>query len=137
MTDEEKQTYEQMLTDAQTYVFNIMRLGKEFSKEEYTKKTEEIKQKMHESKDFSMFTDFDYVQKNINMVTLIQGYGNFGREFINEVFAQDPASALNMFESVVQDYLDLKAAIEEQFEKYTEDLQTKQAVESAVSESNS
>lgn len=137
MTDDEKKAYEQMVDDAQKYVFNIMKLGKEYTKEAYEQKTSEIKQTMRETKDFSMFTNFDFVQKNINMTTLIQGYGNFGRKFIEETFAQDPASALNMFEAVTQDYIDLKTAIEEQFEKYADNLATKQAVEEAVKDSNS
>ena len=137
MTEDEKKAYEQMVDDAQKYVFNIMKLGKEYTKEAYEQKTSEIKQTMHETKDFSMFTNFDFVQKNINMTTLIQGYGNFGRKFIEETFAQDPASALNMFEAVTQDYIDLKTAIEEQFEKYADNLATKQAVEEAVKDSNS
>lgn len=137
MIEEEKQTYEQLVSDAQKYVFNLMKLGKEYSKEEYENKTAEIKKNMQETKDYSIFTNFDFVQKNINMTTLIQGYGNFGRKFIDESFAQDPASALNMFEVVTQEYLDLKAAIEEQFEAYAEDLATKKAAEEAVKESNS
>ena len=75
---------------------------------------------MQETKDYSIFSNFDFTQKNINMGTLIQGYGNFGRKFIEEVFSQDSASALNMFEVVTQEYLDLKAAIEEQFNQYQE-----------------
>lgn len=122
MTEDEKKAYEQLNQDAQKYVFNIMNLGKEYSDALYKEKTDEIKKNMQETKDYSIFSNFDFTQKNINMGTLIQGYGNFGRKFIEEVFSQDSASALNMFEVVTQEYLDLKAAIEEQFQQYQQSL---------------
>lgn len=122
MTEEEKKTYETLVADAQKYVHNVMGLPGEFNKEEFIKYIDE-------HKDPSIFTNFDMMQRNINVTTLIQGYGNFGRNFIDEVYSKDPDSLKNMFEVITQEYLDLKTAIEEQFKAYAEQLSEKKDAE--------
>lgn len=96
----------EMNEKAAEYAWNILDLGTSFNKEEYDKiKKEQLSP--------NNFTNFDVPTRLLNMTMLIQGYGNFGRKFLESVFDKDRESCINMFESVTQEYLELDAAVKE------------------------
>lgn len=127
MTEEEKQVYQTMVNDSHKYIYNIMELGNEYNEDEFQSKVKRTP---------DIFTDFSEVDKNINITTLIHGYGNFGRAFIDKVSEKDVPSLLNMFEAITQEYLDLHAAIESQFEEFQKQMETKETVAKAVENTN-
>lgn len=94
----------EMNTKAHEYIWNLLELGKTFSEEEYEKqRTSQL------SKD--NYTDIEPSQRLLNMTMLIQGYGSFGNKFIKAAYEKDKDSCINMFESVIQEYLELDAAV--------------------------
>lgn len=103
----EEQQYEEFAkqmqeirTKARNYVWNIMGFDGEFSEEEFVKKTQEDPAE-------GKFFRFDDVNFRLNIEHLVQGYGNFGTEYLKRVMEQDKDSAINMFESVTQQFLEL------------------------------
>lgn len=109
-----QEKYNEILNQAYTYIWNIMGLG-EFSKEQLEKIKAENKTK-------ELFTNFPDEMKILNMEHLLRGYGNFGREYLERVYDQDKASALNMWEAVTQELLDLNAAIQESTQQLQDQL---------------
>ena len=94
----------EMNLKAYEYIWNLLGLGETFSEEEYVKIRE-----AQLSKD--NYTNFDVPVRLLNMTMLIQGYGNFGRKFIEAAYEKDKDSCINMFESAIQEYLELDAAV--------------------------
>lgn len=105
----------EMNIKAEEYVWNILNFGPTYSHDEF----ERIK-KEKASKD--AFTDFSSPEIMLNMTMLIQGYGNFGRAFIEAVFNNDKDSCINMFESVTQEYLELDNAVQQHLSQLEEKL---------------
>lgn len=108
MTEEQKQVYQTMLQDARKYVHNIMDLPGMYDPEGFENIIKEQQEKRDEL--FKRFSDEDML---INKEHLIQGYCTFGTEFLKNVVEKDNDSALNMFEVIMQEYLDLKLAVDE------------------------
>lgn len=106
MIEQMEKAEKDMNLKAYEYIWNLLELGKEFSEEEYIKLRE-----AQLSKD--NYTNFEVPTRLLNMTMLIQGYGNFGRKFIEAAYEKDKDSCINMFESVVQEFLELDAAVKE------------------------
>ena len=105
------QAHEELLkqihTDACTYVWNLMNIEGTYDPEAYTSYIKEMiaKNKETNAEPYSRWSDEEYF---LNAEIVLQGYGNFGKAFINEVLEKDPDSAKVLFETAAQAYLDIK-----------------------------
>lgn len=103
-----------LVTSASSYVWNLMDLTKETNKEySLDNWTEYLKSKSDSESAKERFTNFSQESLDLNDVVLRQGYGVFGRKFIEKVFEEDKDSALNLFEVAIQQYFDLDYAVNE------------------------
>ena len=99
----------QIYADACKYVWNLMELGKaeDYNAESYAKTIfANVKRNQEEKR--ALFANWDDQMFSLNQTILIQGYGYFGTEFIKSVFEKDKDSAVVLFETAMQSYLDLK-----------------------------
>lgn len=107
MTQEElMKQFEELREKAKVYIYKVMFDG-EYSPEEYEKRLA-----LAQSDKSKLYTDYSDEMFNINMEHLIQGYSSFGKDFLTAVISQDLDSAVAMFESAVQNVLDLTAQID-------------------------
>ena len=97
----------QIFSDACNYVWNLMNLGKEFSQETYEKAIAELRQHNIDNK-IVPFTEWDDQMFALNQTIATQGYGHFGTEFIKKVIDEDKESAIVLFETAMQSYLDIR-----------------------------
>lgn len=109
MNEETKEVLKKIQADAQVYIFNLLNFGENYTKEEYIKRAQAIKESSEEHNPFKVFTD---EEMQMNIMTALEGYGSFGTEFIDKLIDSDKASAKNILEAVLQDYLDLQNFIE-------------------------
>lgn len=121
--------YKALTKAAYIYVWNIMGLG-EFKEEDLARIQEENREK-------ELFTNFSDVDINLNSEHLLRGYGNFGRDFLIKVMEQDKESAINMWETTIQQLLDLQEAVRKSTEQFEEMLKEKLANQIKDKESNS
>lgn len=102
----------QMMKEAKEYVFNVMKLEGQFSEEAYDKAINALHSDTSEESK-SIFSNFTVEQKFLNENALMQGYGNFGKPFIDNIVDQDIASVKVLLETAVQGWLDLRYELEE------------------------
>lgn len=110
---QQAELHNQMVEDARKYAFNIMVEDKKelYSPEAYKELTNKYQGKIEQ------FTDFSVEQVNMNIEHLTQGYGVFGKEFLQKVIDKDKDSLLAMFETVTQEFLQLNEFFKEQLNK--------------------
>lgn len=107
MTEEQKQVYTKMVQDARKYAHNIMDVPGEYDPEGFENIIKE-KQKNVEG----LFKRFSDEEMLMNKEHLIQGYCTFGTEYLKNVYEKDKDSLLNMFENIIQEYLDMQLMID-------------------------
>lgn len=100
----DQETVDKMLDDSHRYIFNLLGFEGEYSDEKF-------KEEMDKLKPEEIFTVAKPLDMETDLLTLTQGYGNFGKLFIKNIIDKDKDSAYHVFESVVQDWLDLKEFI--------------------------
>ena len=107
MPEELQELEKKIISDAKTYVFNVMNFGNEYSEEKYQEKVNESIEKIKEGKE-PVFSVYEPTMMQANLTTLMQGYQVFGTSFINNLVNNDPESAKVILESVTQDWFDLQ-----------------------------
>lgn len=119
--------------DSKVYVYNLLdESNNQFTIEEYDKMRDDVRTHMEESNPFTVFSD---EEMQMHILTAIEGYGGFGRKFIDNLVDKDPASAKGILEAVMQDYLDLQQYVLDFTTKW--DALQSQAIQKSTEESNS
>lgn len=111
MTKEEFESIEELekkvLTDAKTYIFNVMNFGTEYDEGKYQEMVEKSIKVIKDNSE-PVFSVYEPSMMQLNLTTLMQGYQYFGTSFIKNLVDNDPASAKVILESVTQDWFDLQ-----------------------------
>ena len=105
----DKETLNQMIADSHKYIYNLVFDG-EYTPEKFMSETG----KLNKDEIFSVYKPLDM---QTDLETVIQGYGYCGKEFIKNMIDKDKDSAYHVFESVVQDWLDLQEFLRNVTEK--------------------
>ena len=95
-----------LIKKSHEYAYNII-YDDDYTEEKYNEKTKEI-----QSRDVKPYSDFSDEEFNINLSHLIEGYAAFGRDFLVATMAKDTESGVNMFETAIQQVLDLTNSID-------------------------
>ena len=103
---------ERILNDACTYVWNLIGIEGQFDKDAYTKYVTDLKEK-NAAEGIVPFSRWDDEMYALNQTIITQGYGNFGKEFVEKALAADPESAKVLFEAAIQSFLDIRYEYEE------------------------
>ena len=106
----DQETMNKMVDDACKYIYNLMDYEGEYTPEAFTEKINGLKRE-------DIFTIYKPLDMQTDLVTITQGYGNCGKEFIKNLIDKDKASAYHVFESVVQDWMDLQEFLRSVTEK--------------------
>lgn len=121
--------------EAKTYVYNLLKLGNNFSEEEFNNLVEKIKAERSDEELNKLFARFSDEDEFLNENTLLLGYGNFGHKFVEELVDQDPASAKVLLETATQCWLDLRYQME-YFNQLAEQLVNKKEEKNKPKENN-
>lgn len=97
----DKETMDTMIKDAHKYIYNLMGYEGEFTEDKFQEATDKLDRD-------NLFTVYKPIDMQTDLVTLTQGYGFCGLDFLKRLIDEDKDSAYHVFESVVQDWMDLQ-----------------------------
>ena len=111
INDVNQELENRIINDADTYVWNVMGFDGEYSKEALDAKNKEYQKSLADKKE-SAYTDWDDEMFALNRKIIIDGYAIYGKSFIENVLTKDPASAMVLFETAIQLFLDSEYNLE-------------------------
>ena len=81
-TAELEELEKKILSDAKTYIFNVMNFGKEYSEDKYQEMVEKSVATIKEGKE-TVFSVYEPSMMQANLTTLMQGYQYFGTSLLS------------------------------------------------------
>lgn len=115
-TKAEETIHAQHIEVASEYLYNLMKLGKSYSDEEFIKVLDQHKEENSTPEKRIEFGEktynkFDLDEVKLSMTIMKLGYNEFGKFFVENLIKDDPDSAKRVFEILIQQYNDLVMTI--------------------------